>query len=136
MKQQGMSAAMAGHARQKPVPAYLEILQPMTGRVNLVSEYLTAGLQASYEPYETEINKKKRQRKVMHSIARQTLTLSPVHHSQHHLLQELAGKAEGPSRQRRKSMASQEPSGRLSVNPGEGRKQAGDEEGEPVPATL
>lgn len=64
MKQQGISAAMAGHARHKPVPAHLKILQPMTGSVNLVSEYLAAGLQASYEPYATEINKKKRQRKV------------------------------------------------------------------------
>ena len=68
---------MAGHARHKPVPAHLEIMQPMTGRVNLVSEYLAASLQASYEPYETEINKKKRQRKVMHSTARPMLTLTP-----------------------------------------------------------
>ena len=135
MKQQGISAAMAGHARHKPVPAHLEILQPMTGRVNLVSEYLAASLQASYEPYETEVNKKKRQRKVMHSIARPMLT-QLVHHSQRKLLQELTEKAEGPSRQRRKSMASQEPAGRLSMNPGEGRKQAGAEEGQPVPARL
>ena len=77
MKQQGIAAAMAGHARHKLVPAHLEILQPMSGSVNLVSEYLTAGLQASYEPYETVIKKKKRQRKVLHSIARPTLTLTP-----------------------------------------------------------